>query len=100
MKKTSTNLVDEHLRSVENMQEASTDEFFYTRLKAKLEERNARTGWQLPIRPAWVLGILLMLLAANGMMLSQQFRSTRKVNTTSSSLQTFAESYDQSVSSY
>ena len=101
MKKNFTALVDEHLQSLQGMQEAGTDDFFYTRLKARMEKDKAQQGWSFPLKPAWVVGSLVLLLAVNGFMLSQKLKAGKTQKTTSSSLQSFAESYDQTiVSSY
>jgi hypothetical protein len=100
MKKNSTPLVDEHLESLLGMQEAGTDDFFYTRLKGRMQGNQSRQGWSLPLKPVWVIGTLAFLLAINGFMLSQQFKSSKiKTTSSSSSLQNFAESYDQAISS-
>lgn len=100
MKKIITPLVDEHLQSIQAMQEAGTDGFFYTRLKARMQKDNTVQGWSFPFKPVWIVGTLAMLLAVNGFMLSQQFK-TKETKTTAgnSSLQNFAESYDQNISS-
>jgi len=101
MKKDHTPLVDEHLQSLQGMQEAGTDDFFYTRLKARLEKDRSQQGWSFPLKPAWVVGSLVLLLAVNGFMLSQKFKPAKTQKATSATLQSFAESYDQTVvSSY
>lgn len=97
MEKKSTPLVDEHLQSMQGMKEAGTDNFFYTRLKAKMEKEKSQQGWGFPLKPVWVVGTLALLLAVNGFMLLQQ--SKTKSTTAASSLQNFAESYDQTISS-
>ena len=84
MKKNSTPLVDEHLQSLKGMQEAGTDEFFYTRLKARMEKNKLEQGWSFPLKPAWVIGSLVLLLAVNGFMLSQRFKAAKTQKTTSS----------------
>ena len=107
MEKKSTPLLDQHLQSMQGMQEAGTDEFFYTRLKARMlarqsggEKENSQPGWSFPLKPVWMAGALALLLAINGFMLSQQLRTKEKKSTVSSfSLQNFAESYDQAISS-
>ncbi len=100
MKKRSTYLVDEHLESFSSLQEATTDEFFYTRLKAKMENReHQKTGSGLVLRPAWAIGVLVILLGLNGYMLSQQSKN-KMGNDQSTSLQSFAQSYDQTITSY
>ncbi len=99
MKKNPAILLDEHLQSLEGMKEAGTDEFFYTRLKARMEKTLSQQRWSFPLKPVWVLSTLVLLLTVNGFILSQQAK-TKKVNTTAgSSLQNFAESYDQTISS-
>ncbi len=99
MKKKATPLVEDHLKSLQDMQEVGTDDFFYTRLMARMESKNLQEGWSFPLRPVWVLGTLVILLAVNGLMLSQQLKAKTPVSTTASGLQAFAESYDQSISS-
>ena len=95
-----TPLVDEHLQAMQQMQEAATDDFFYTRLKARMQNEKAVEGWSFPLKPMWVVGTLALLLAVNGFMLSQQFKTKQQAATNSSStLQGFAESYDQTISS-
>lgn len=102
MKNNSTPLVDDHLQSLLDMQEAGTDDFFYTRLKGRMERAEPRQGWSLPLKPVWVIGTLVLLLAVNGLMISQQAKTKSAANTTvgNSSLQNFAESYDLTISSY
>jgi hypothetical protein len=107
MNKNSTPLVDEHLQSLQGMREATTDDFFYTRLKGRMLARqkggqgnDTRQGWSLPLKPVWVIGTLSLLLAVNGFMLSQQLKGDKtKTATSSPSLQSFAESYDQTIAS-
>lgn len=97
MKKKSTLLVEDHLQSLHEMKEAVTDDFFYTRLKARMESEASKQGWNLPLKPVWVVGSLALLLAVNIFMLSQQ--NTTKETTATSSLQIFAQSYDQAIAS-
>ena len=99
MKKKTTPLLEDYLQSLQGIQAVGTDEFFYTRLKARMERERLPGGWSFPLKPVWVVGTLAFLLAVNGWMLSQQFKTTAAITTTTSGLQTFAESYDQSVSS-
>jgi len=107
MKKKSTPLVDEHLQSIRGMQEMPTDDFFYTRLKARMlarqtggEKEKSQPGWSFPLKPVWVVSTLALLLVVNGFMLLQQSKTKETKSTTvASSLQNFAESYDQSISS-
>ncbi|MBK9570572.1 MAG: hypothetical protein IPO53_12125 [Chitinophagaceae bacterium] len=101
MKKNFTPLVDEHLQSIQGMQEAGTDDFFYTRLRARIDKERSEQGWSLPLKPVWILSTLVLLLVLNGITLLQQAKTkTTNTGVSTSSLQNFAESYDQSISSY
>jgi hypothetical protein len=99
-----TPLVDEHLEALKGMQEATTDPFFYTRLEARMSKRFASNkGWQFPLKPVWLIGILVLTLAVNGYMIAQQLnREEEKQVTTdaaSSLIQNFAEVYNLNISS-
>lgn len=105
MHKTSTPLVDEHLQSLTGMQEAETDAFFYTRLKARMDTRHEvsadkvqQGGWSFRLKPVWVIGGLALLLVMNGFMLLEQSGKNESGKTSSSTpLQSFAESFDQTI---
>jgi uncharacterized membrane protein len=97
MEKNFTSLVDEHLQSMQGIKEVGTDDFFYTRLKARMKKEKSQQGWSFPLKPVWVVGTLALLLAVNGFMLLQQAKT--KSTTSAASLQNFAESYDQTISS-
>lgn len=104
MKNKSTPLTDEHLKALQPMQEAVTDDFFYTRLKARMEramqEDKAGEGWAFPLKPVWVIGTMVLLLAVNGFMLSQEYRQKNDTaNGQENGIQQFASSYDQVISS-
>ena len=59
MENKSTPLVDEHLQSMQGMKELGADDFFYTRLKARMEREKSQQGWShrapggMPRRPQW-----------------------------------------------
>ena len=100
MKNKSTSLVDEHLQSLQGMKEVGTDDFFFTRLKARIEKNYADKGWNFPVKPVWVVSTMLLLLVINVFMLSQQRRSEQTAIPGNASLQSFAQSYDQAIPSY
>ena len=100
MKNKSTPLVDEHLQSLLGMEEVGTDDFFYTRLKARMGKNHADKGWNFPLKPVWVVSTMLLLLVINVFMLSQQGRSKQTPIPGHASLQSFTQSYDQAIPSY
>lgn len=98
MKNTSTALLEDHLQLLDNMQEIGTDDFFYTRLKARMEARNAGEEWDFMLRPTMAIAALSLLLALNGFLLFQ-FSSIEKSQTEGYSIQRFAADYNQSINS-
>ena len=99
MKTKFTPLVDEHLQSLQGMQEVSTDDFFYTRLKSRMEKNLPQQGWGFPLKPVWVIGTLVLLLMTNAVMLTQQWNPKKSTNaiSPSSSLQNFAEEFNLGI---
>lgn len=98
MNNTSTSLLDDHLQLLNNMQEVGTDEFFYTRLKARMEARNPGEEWGFMIRPTMAIAALSLLLVLNGFLFFQ-FSATEKSQPEVYSIQRFAADYDQSINS-
>jgi hypothetical protein len=96
MKRKSTIPLDEHLPILNEMVEVGTDDFFYTRLKARLEKEAGDAQWNFPVKPAWLIATLFILLAVNCFTLIKQSNSTDMQNETSS-IQSFAASYDQTI---
>ncbi len=98
-KNINTPLVDEYLQSLEGWQEAETDEFFYTRLRARMDNANEPV-WKLPIRPIWVISVLIFLLGINSFMLTKEFSAKNpEQKKENPSIQSFAEAYDQTIHS-
>ena len=96
MKKDLHDILDQHLSFIEDMQEVGPDPFFYTRLKARMEKENTNGSWEFPLKPVWVIGVLVMLLAANGILIVQESKSAK--GNTEKGIQALAASYDQVVS--
>ncbi len=68
-----TPLVDEHLLAMQSMEEIGTDDFFYTRLKARMlahreggQREHSQQGWSFPLKPVWIVSTLVLLLVVNG----------------------------------
>ena len=96
MKNTSTSVLEDHLQLLDNMQEVGTDEFFYTRLRARMEAQKAGEEWGFMIRPAMAIAALSLLLVLNAFLLFQ-FSSTEKSQAEGYSIQRFAADYNQSI---
>ncbi len=94
MKKNSTPILDEHLKLLQQMQEVDSEEFFYTRLRARMENKND-ASWVLPFKPALVLGSLLVLLLVNTFLLRSEWQGEKQESP--ATIQEFAKSYDQTI---
>ena len=56
MEKRNESLLEEHMKSLASIEEAGTDDFFYTRLRARMDNDEASSslkGWAFPFRPAF-----------------------------------------------
>ena len=95
---TNTPLADEYLESLNGMQQAETNPFFYTRLKARMEKENSSGGWSFPLKPVWLVSMLVLVLFINAFFLVTQVKQNKETTVQSTSLQGFASGYDLSVS--
>ncbi len=70
MEKRNNNNLEDILGSLDGSQRAMAPDFFYTRLKARMEKglpQQPARGWQL--KPAYVIGALLLVLGLNAAVL-------------------------------
>ncbi|MFT3932207.1 MAG: hypothetical protein QM726_01225 [Chitinophagaceae bacterium] len=96
-KNTNRNFLNEYLQSIEGMQDAEPNPFFYTRLQAAMKKE---PGWQFPLKPAWIISGLAFLLLVNTFIITHRFtKSEQQPSIESNSLQGFAEAYDLSIHS-
>jgi hypothetical protein len=86
-----TPLVDEYLQSLQGMETPRSDDFFYVRLKARMEKNVKQEGLRI-YRPALLIGVLLLLLCVNMFMLVRQRSS--QIEAPGSSIQQVAEAYN------
>jgi len=96
MKKNSNSLLEEHLQVMNEMQEVGTDHFFYTRLRARMDEKNAGKVWGFKLKPSLAIPALTILLVLNGFLLFQSTQNKDKQDS-AYSIQRFAADYNQSI---
>lgn len=103
MKNKSTPLVDEHLQALQSLQETGTDDFFYTRLRARMENKESAKEspgqWSFPLKPVWVIGVMTGLLLINGYMLLSEYKTKHSKTAAGNSVEQFARAYDQTITS-
>lgn len=98
MNKHSTDLLEDHLQLLNNMQEVGTDHFFYTRLRSRMEALKSGEEWCFMVRPAMAIAALTLLLVLNGFLFFQ-YSTTEKDQAEGYSIQHFAADYNQSINS-
>ena len=91
MKTNQTPLVDEYLQSLQGMEFPRSDDFFYVRLKARMEKNIKQEDIRV-YRPALLIGVLILLLCVNVVMLVRQ--RSEHTDAPASSIQQVAEAYN------
>lgn len=100
MKKNNTPLVDSHLESFVGMQEHATDEYFYTRLRARMENRTEEELLIDGLKPIWVVSSMAVLFIINVYMLNLKTTTQQITTTEINNIKSFAEAYDQTLSQF
>jgi hypothetical protein len=95
--KNATRLLDEYLEALQGMEPPQTDQFFYTRLRARMEKKVS--GWSFPLRPVWVIAMLLLFISINSVLLFRQQADKKEMGNNAGSLNKVAETYNLAVSS-
>lgn len=98
MNTSANSLLEDHLQVLDEMQEVGTDHFFYARLRARMEAKNAGEVWGFRLRPSLAIPALTILLVLNGFLLFQYTQNNNKQES-AYSIQRFAADYNQSIQS-
>lgn len=93
-----TPLTDQYLDSLQQIKEAETDPFFYTRLKARMEKNITSSEWSFPLKPVWLVSMLILFLFINTFFLVTEVKQNKETSGQNTTLQNFASGYDLSVS--
>jgi hypothetical protein len=76
--------LEKQLQVLTELKEVGTDEFFYTRLRAKMGKDIENTGWIFRLKPVWVMTVLLIMLAFNTWMLATKMQISETTSNTDS----------------
>ena len=96
MKNMSNEQFEHEMNIISNLKEVGTPNFFYTRLKARMEKENLSNELANPLNPILVICALTLFLFMNSLLLKND---SNIVNTNSSQeIEAFAASYDQTIS--
>ena len=87
--------LDDHVNSINTAIQPVTDDFFYTRLKGRMQQKHEYT---MPffLKPGFVIGCLLAMLMTNMIFLNRQ-RAIESPNTRSQ-MERFGKEFDLFIS--
>ncbi|MFN8288992.1 MAG: hypothetical protein U0U70_01925 [Chitinophagaceae bacterium] len=89
--------IEEILDSLDGIKRASPDEFFYTRLKARMENEMVKMPAPRPVllKPVWALSALTILLIINAAVIFNKSKTPESTaSTESETLQSIAADYN------
>jgi hypothetical protein len=88
--------LENELSILSGMKEVAPPNFFYTRLKARMDSNSISTEFNFPIKPAFIICSLTLFLLINTIFLA---RITNEPDTIGDKhIEAFAAAYDQTVS--
>ena len=87
---------EQDLNVVSNLKEVSAPDFFYTRLKARMEKEAKLEQFEGPLKPIAVICILTLFLFINSLIMEKE--STVVQSSSNQDIEAFAASYDQIIS--
>lgn len=96
MKNINDDQLEHDLNIISNLKEVNAPDFFYTRLKARMEKEAKSEQFEGSAKPIAVICILTLFLFINSLMLDKD--STLINSTTNQDIAAFAASYDQIIS--
>lgn len=98
MKQKKNNLLENHLMVLDQLNEIHIDDFFYTRLKSKMESEKVNNQFELPMKPMFILTCLGLMLIVNIIFLNNEsFPNKRFKN--DKSIEQIIFMYDQNINS-
>ncbi len=86
---------EQDLNIVSNLNEVSAPDFFYTRLKARMEKEAKLEQFEGPLKPIAVICILTLFLFINSLIMEKE--STVVQSSSNQDIEAFAASYDQII---
>lgn len=95
MKREKNISLEEHLRSIDSSIQPVTDDFFYTRLKGRMQQKHE---FVMPFftKPAFAISSLLVMLLVNIIVLNKQQSTDTPKN--QSQIELFGKEYDLFIS--
>ena len=87
---------EQDLNIVSNLKEVSAPDFFYTRLKARMEKEAKLEQFEGPLKPIAVICILTLFLFINSLIMEKE--STVVQSSSNQDIEAIAASYDQIIS--
>jgi hypothetical protein len=95
MKNINDQQFEQDLNIISNLKEVSAPDFFYTRLKARMEKEAKLEQFEGPLKPIAVICILTLFLFINSLIMEKG--STVIHSSSNQDIEAFAASYDQII---
>ena len=96
MKNINNKDLEADLNSISNLKAVGAPDFFYTRLKARMEKQALSNESALPLQPIVVICALTLFLFINSLLLEND--SNRVNANANQEMEALAASYDQTIS--
>ena len=97
--RSSTDSIDRIMGSLDNLHKATAPDFFYTRLKGKMQPAADKSNY-LILRPAFITTVLSILLIVNVMSLFTMNKPAKtKTGLENAGIEAFAKAYDMNSGS-
>lgn len=95
MKKINDDQLEHDLNIISNLKEVSAPDFFYTRLKTKMDKEAKSNEFADSINPIVVISILTLFLFINSLIMEKE--SSNIHSSSNHDIEAFAASYDQII---
>ncbi len=96
MKNINNEQFEQDLKIVSNLNQVDAPDFFYTRLKARMEKEAKLEQFEGPLKPIAMICILTLFLFINSLIVGKE--STVVQSSSNQDIEDFAASYDQIIS--
>ena len=96
MKQISEQQFEDDIKIISNLKSTDAPDFFYTRLKARMDKELIKSNISMPLNPILVIFALTLFLFINSLIIEKD--SNIILPHTDQNIEAFAASYDQIIS--
>lgn len=96
MKQISEQQFEDDIKIISNLKSTDAPDFFYTRLKARMDKELIKNNISIPLKPILVICVLTLFLFINSLMIEKDSNTIN--NNSDQNIEAFAAAYDQNIS--